>query len=265
VAELCIPRIRARGGDLELQFAPDLPLVQSDRVILRQILLDLFNRVLQMWERGNILLAVRPSMEAVVLEVQAWTGAPAGEKDRVRDGPFQYWIDRLNAHFSWEVEEESVVSLSAAGTVPLGRRAVRTRYILELPRANQAMIYVVDDHEPAIRIIQRYLSHSNVQVIGITDPSQVLSLAKSTHPQAILLDVMMPSIDGWEILQKVKSDPETQQIAVIICSVWDQPELAFSLGANGFLKKPINQAELVSELARLNSLGSAGELRPTGS
>jgi CheY-like chemotaxis protein len=137
--------------------------------------------------------------------------------------------------------------------------------VLELQPANRSKILAVDDHEPAIRIIQRYLSQTNIQVVGITDPTKVLGLARTIHPQAVLLDVMMPSTDGWEILQALKSDPETHKIPVIVCSVWDQPDLAYSLGANGFLKKPINQTELLNELARSNLLDISGGSLPAGS
>ena len=67
----------------------------------------------------------------------------------------------------------------------------------------------------------------------------------------LILDGMMPTMDGWEILQTLQTDPETQHIPVIVCSVWDEPELAFSLGAVDFLKKPITQKELLDALARL--------------
>jgi len=157
---------------------------------------------------------------------------------------FAYWIERLRA----TLRVESLDKLNASMA---SESLKQTVFELELPKANQAKILIVDDHEPAIRIIQRYLSQTNVQVVGLEDPSQILSAIHSLHPQAIFLDVMMPAIDGWEILQKIKSDPETNHIPVIVCSVWEQPDLAYSLGADAFLKKPIRQAEMLSELSRL--------------
>jgi CheY-like chemotaxis protein len=64
----------------------------------------------------------------------------------------------------------------------------------------------------------------------------------------------MPTMDGWEILQALQADPETRHIPVIVCSVWDEPELAFSLGAADFLKKPITQRDLLDALVRLKLL-----------
>ena len=62
---------------------------------------------------------------------------------------------------------------------------------------------------------------------------------------------MMPTTDGWELLQRLKSDPETHTIPVVVCSVWDVPELALSLGASDFLKKPVNSEHLLEALACL--------------
>ncbi len=118
--------------------------------------------------------------------------------------------------------------------------------------ANRSKILVVDDHEPAIRIIELFLSQTNIQTVGVSDPTEVLSLAQSLHPKAVLLDVMMPGMDGWEILQNLKSDPETHQIPVIVCSVWEQPDLAQILGADAFVKKPIIREDLLKELSRLH-------------
>jgi CheY-like chemotaxis protein len=110
---------------------------------------------------------------------------------------------------------------------------------------------VVDDQETALRMFHRYLSQTNLKVIGVKEPNQVLPLARQLQPQVITLDVMMPTMDGWEILQTLQTDPETQHIPVIVCSVWDEPELAFSLGAIDFLRKPITRKDLLAALERL--------------
>jgi Amt family ammonium transporter len=74
----------------------------------------------------------------------------------------------------------------------------------------------------------------------------------------------MPTMDGWEILQALQANPETRDIPVIVCSVWDEPELAYSLGATYFLKKPISQRDLWAALARLGLLDTLGGSLPAG-
>ncbi len=256
---LFLPQLQARGGDLSIQSPANLPMVQADRIILRQILLHVFNRILQSWAGEEVFIHTSPGPEGVLLEIlsQAEPAQAHADKDPLADQLLAYWVERLNARLS--------VEAIMGPDDPQPTAPIHLRYILELPAANQVKILVVDDHEPAIRIIQRYLSQTNIQAIGLTDPTEIVSLARSLHPQAILLDIMMPGIDGWEILQKLKSDPETYAIPIIICSVWDQPDLAYSLGANGFLKKPISQPDLLAELNRSGLPDISDEPLPEGS
>jgi CheY-like chemotaxis protein len=100
-------------------------------------------------------------------------------------------------------------------------------------------------------MFQRYMGRANLEVIGITDPTQGLATAQKIQPALIILDVMMPHIDGWEVLQTLKLDPETKHIPIIVCSAWGEPELARSLGAIAFLKKPVIQKDLLDALIHL--------------
>ena len=78
-----------------------------------------------------------------------------------------------------------------------------------------------------------------------------LSQVAKNPPDVILLDVMMPQIDGWEILQALKLDEELGRIPVIVCSAWESADLAKSLGATEFLKKPITQERLLATIQAL--------------
>jgi CheY-like chemotaxis protein len=253
-SELFRPQVQARGGDLVMQIPPEMPAVQADRVLLRQVLLHLFNRILQSWAEGEVYLSAKPTPPTVLVEILALVAPPYvdSKEDQISSRTLAFGLQQLNARLTSEVIDDLEM-----GTLEM-EPSVQLRYRLELAMADQVKVLVVDDHEPAIRIIQRYLNPVGIQVLGLSDPAQVMAQARAMRPQAVLLDVMMPAVDGWEILQKLKSDPETRQIPVIICSVWEQPDLAFSLGANGFLKKPVSQPVLLGELARLGLLDSAG-------
>ena len=90
-------------------------------------------------------------------------------------------------------------------------------------------------------------------VLAATNGASGLSLARDVHPDAVILDVMMPDMDGWEVLQRLRNHPATQQIAVIICSVFDDPELAYALGASSFLSKPVKREDIIKAL-RMESI-----------
>jgi CheY-like chemotaxis protein len=249
------PQILARGGDLVMQIPPEMPAVQADRVLLRQVLLHLFTRILQSWAEGEVYLSAKPTPPTVLVEILAQV-APSyidSQEDQNSSPMLAFGLRRLNACLT--SEELDDLDMSSFEKEP----SVQLRYRLELAMADQVKVLVVDDHEPAIRIIRRYLTPTGIQVIGLSDPTQIMAQARAVRPQAVLLDVMMPAMDGWEILQKLKSDPETRQIPVIICSVWEQPDLAYSLGANGFIKKPVNAPVLLDELTRLGLLDTSGE------
>ena len=113
------------------------------------------------------------------------------------------------------------------------------------------LILVVDDQEPALKMYERYLSRTNYKVYGLSKATKVLYKAIELNPALILLDIMMPKLDGWEVLQSLRLNEKTKHIPIIVCSAWGEPELAKSLGANYFLRKPIVQKELLNILESL--------------
>jgi len=121
----------------------------------------------------------------------------------------------------------------------------------DFPTDRQKVLLVVEDNESVIRAFRRYLTGYNYQVIGATTGPEALRLAHEVNPVAITLDVMIPNQDGWEILQALKKDPATGDVPVIICSVLEDPELAYSLGATAYLHKPVAQADLLNMLDNL--------------
>ena len=97
-------------------------------------------------------------------------------------------------------------------------------------------------------------------MIPLSDPSLAVERAKQIKPFAITLDIMMPGIDGWQVLDKLKGDPDTRHIPVIVCSIIEELEKGFNLGATDYLVKPILEDDLVNALDRLNSDGSIREV-----
>ena len=122
------------------------------------------------------------------------------------------------------------------------------------------VVLAIDDDRQVISLYERYLDEYGYKVISLTDPSQAVSVARAYKPFAITLDVMMPRIDGWTVLEALKQDPETRSIPVVICSILESQEKGFNLGAVGYLTKPILEDDLVKALGRLNGDGSIQEI-----
>jgi nitrogen-specific signal transduction histidine kinase/CheY-like chemotaxis protein len=134
------------------------------------------------------------------------------------------------------------------------------------PDPTPRQVLVIEQDPQLTDIYRRYLAGHNCSVLALTELDQVLSVARILQPYAITLDVTMQGaasrppaktagetrdLDGWKILQALKSDPATQAIPVIVCSVVAQQERALGLGASDYLLKPILQEDLIHALERI--------------
>ena len=112
-------------------------------------------------------------------------------------------------------------------------------------------ILVIDDEPQVASLYERYIQEQGYQVIGHYDPSSAKERAKQVKPFAIILDIMMPGIDGWQVLSELKSNEDTSGIPVIICSIVEDEEKGFELGATDYLIKPVMEEDLLKSLDRL--------------
>lgn len=129
----------------------------------------------------------------------------------------------------------------------------RPHVILDTAPENRKTVILVADDEPVNRkLIQRRLEREDYEVITAEDGEEALKLIRGRKPDLVLLDVMMPVIDGFEVCREVKSDTETREIPVIFLSARDETEIkinGFALGANDYISKPFKAEEL---MARVN-------------
>ena len=128
----------------------------------------------------------------------------------------------------------------------------QTTITIVLPLTHQNSCLVVDDVVSVRRLIERMLGSYGIQVFGLDDAGQALTLAQLMKPDFILLDILMPKMDGWQLIKLLKSHPETAAIPVIICSVLYEPELSRAVGAEAYIRKPINRLELIRTLQEMN-------------
>jgi CheY-like chemotaxis protein/anti-sigma regulatory factor (Ser/Thr protein kinase) len=114
-------------------------------------------------------------------------------------------------------------------------------------------VLVIDDDPNALDLLARTLQEAGVRVVTASDGEEGLRLARSLQPAAITLDVMMPDMDGWQVLSELKADPATRDIAVLMVTMTDDRQLGYALGATEFLTKPVQRAQLLELLARYAS------------
>ena len=122
----------------------------------------------------------------------------------------------------------------------------------ETGRTAEKIILSIDDDPKVISLYERYLKPHGYRVIPLTDPKLALAKVKETRPFAVTLDIMMPEKDGWQIMHELKNDPETRDIPIVICSILENQEKGFSMGAADYLVKPFLQDDMLNAVSRLN-------------
>jgi signal transduction histidine kinase/CheY-like chemotaxis protein len=112
-------------------------------------------------------------------------------------------------------------------------------------------ILSIDDDEQVSKIYQKYLSKHQYHILVHTDPMSAVTQAALQQPDIILLDIAMPTDEGWHILEQLKENKLTQHIPVVICSIINNQEKGYSLGASAYLVKPIIEEDLIQTLSSI--------------
>jgi CheY-like chemotaxis protein/two-component sensor histidine kinase len=121
--------------------------------------------------------------------------------------------------------------------------------------AARGTVLIIDDDPASADLVRRHLQTEGFKAVVAYSGEQGIELAQQLAPDAITLDVMMPGLDGWDVLQSIKSDPVLCSTPVVMMSVLDNRLLARSLGASGWLHKPLHKPELKQLLSAIQSSG----------
>ncbi len=120
-----------------------------------------------------------------------------------------------------------------------------------------ASVLVIDDDPAVGDLMARVLDREGFRVDYASGGEMGLAKARSSRPDAITLDVMMPGMDGWSVLSALKADPALSSIPVILVSFLDDKNLGYALGAHEYLSKPIDRSRLAAVLKSHHRGGSA--------
>jgi CheY-like chemotaxis protein len=225
---LVVARLAAqRQVSLTIDLSAGSPSVLINPVALRQALISTLSCLID--HSAAVRLSVSRRGGAAVLQLLAAGGGPlVASEERLQVG-------------------RQLIAMQG-GSVSFTPAPDGIGVTIELPARPSVTLLVIDDNPDIVRLFQRYIAPIGGRVAGATTAEEALRLARELPPQVIVLDVMMPMQDGWEILQLFRNRPETRALPIIVCSVLKERDLALSLGADSFLPKPVSQAALLAAI-----------------
>ncbi len=267
--------VKDKPVQLVQRIPEDLPTVRADQMRIRQVLLNLVSNAAKFTDEGSITVAAETVFDEngrrMVRVTVTDTGPGISEEDQKKlFQPFS----QVDASLTRKVGGSGLgLSISQAlvhmheGEIGLHSKVGHgSTFFFSLPTWEQPqppaggadpaegtgrLLLAIDDDPNVISLYQRYLRGEGWRIVPLTDPTQAVEKARELQPQAITLDIMMPGRSGWDVLQALKSDPATQEIPILVCSIVEDSERGFKLGAADYLVKPILPDDLLQALERL--------------
>jgi PAS domain S-box-containing protein len=270
------------GVNLEKQMDENLSIIHSDQDKIRQIILNLLSNAAKFTHEGKIILATHRDGKYLRVSVSD-TGIGISDEARLHifkefqqadtSTTRQYGgtglglsISRNLAHLlggDLTVESELGIGSTFTLVIPMqygsGAASTPDRESAPVPgndqrRASDATkkrILVIDDDPDAVYLLQENLNQNEFLITGARTGRDGLRSAREQPPQAILLDILMPETDGWQILNELKQDAATANIPVILLTIVDKKALGFRLGAAAYLLKPLDPVAVRDALNRV--------------
>ncbi|MGI9592118.1 MAG: response regulator [Myxococcota bacterium] len=275
------PLVTKNANELTVRCPPGVGEMVSDLVKLRQGLFNLLSNACKFTQEGTIELAVErrpaPDGDRVIFSVtDSGIGMTPEQMERIFEAFSQadssttrqfggtglgLTITRRFAELlGGEVGVTSEPGVGSTFTIELPAEAEPEPLLEEAGLAGEEsetsvgesgrpLVLVIDDDPGARDLLTRRLVREGFSVTTAASGEEGLRRARDSRPAAITLDVLMPGMNGWAVLRELKADPQTADIPVVVVSLLQDGAIAYALGAEGFLAKPIQRDELRSLLA----------------
>ncbi len=283
VASTVYPMVVKNGNTMHVQKASDLGAMRADQVKVRQGLFNLLSNAAKFTQAGKIVLeaerqrmdshewivfkvtdtGIGLSPEQIVKLFQDFTQADPsttrkfggtglglaltrrfcqmmGGDVTLQSVPGEGSVFTIKIPADVSEVRHDVEAVTASGTIASGTAVENTE---SLPDSGTCVL-VIDDDAAQRDLMKSFLTKEGFCVYCADSGAEGLRLAKQLHPVAITLDVMMPEMDGWVVLEKLKQDVETHDIPVVMLTMVDDPQRGFTLGAADYATKPVNRRRL---------------------
>ncbi|AWV90182.1 response regulator [Bradymonas sediminis] len=280
------PLAAKSNNTLRVEISDELGFMRSDATKVRQVLFNLLSNACKFTSDGTITMRVGPdeSYEQVICEVEdTGVGMSAEKLEMIFDAFTQADSSTtrefggtglgltITRHFcallEGDIQVESTRGKGSKFTVRLAANIAPEEVFpaaRELPQQrvaagpNAQTVLVIDD-DPTMRdLLRRILEREGFVVATAASGSEGLLLAEELRPDLITLDVMMPSMDGWTLLSKLKAHDALAGIPIIMVTMVAESERGYALGADHYMVKPINRQRLVDILDGYRAAGPGG-------
>jgi len=252
----------------------DMPTVRGDTMRVRQVLINLLSNASKFTDEGTITVEAvvqkgpNGKLEALINVIDTGPGISQEGQEKLfkafsqvdgsatrKSGGSGLGLSICANLVQLHGGRISVYSAEGKGstfwfTLPLFHQPVD-----EIPEGKK-IILAIDDDPQVTSLYERYLNPQGYYVVPLSDPAQAKAKILELKPYAVTLDIMMPNIDGWTVLTSLKTDPETRHYPVVICSIMEQTDKGFNLGASDYLVKPILEEDIVNAIGKLNKDGN---------
>ena len=280
VVATAMPLVEKKSNRLVTNFEPNLAAGHADVTKVRQALFNLLSNAAKFTENGTITLAARRDSgetgERLIFSVaDTGIGIPPEKLETIFEEFTQAedhttrnyggtglglsisrrFAQMMGGDISLEsvVGEGSTFTLSLPASVEAFADSEAASEENAQPSVADHPVLVIDDNADSRDVLRRTLEEDGHAVATASGGEEGLALARELSPSLILLDVMMPGMDGWAVLRQLKSDPALEAIPVAMVTVVDDERMAFSLGASEYLTKPVDRARLVEMAGTLTS------------
>ena len=270
---LALVRERAarHGIRLGLEVAPEVGLVRADELRIKQVIVNLLSNAVKFTpDGGRVEVRARTEgSEVLVTVADTGTGVAAADRERIFES-FQQGgrrasttegtglgltlskrIVELHGGRIW-VESELGVGSTFGFAIPAGVPAPAAGAVADDPgRADgKGTVVVIDDDRRSIDLLTVYLEAAGLRVVSASDGRRGVELIRALQPAIVVLDILLPGLDGWQVLESLKADPATAAIPVVVVSILDERGRGLALGATEYLVKPVSREGVLDALAR---------------
>ena len=255
----------SEGLELVLDVSGKIPYIQADMTRLRQCVFNLLSNAAKFTEQGRITLRIQSDDDTVRIAVED-TGIGIDERGVKRifseftqaeetttkrfggTGLGLALSRRLCRMMGGDIEVDSRAGQGSTFTLvmPIERRPSLT----PIPSPRQATILLIDDDLVVRASVERILVSEGYSVVSASGGQVGLEFARQLQPQAIVLDIDMPDVDGWQVLAELKTDRKLSRIPVILHTQANERGKGFAMGASDYLTKPITSRRLLETLRR---------------